>query len=123
MEIIGQVVILIMISKVVKHVSFRLVPKLKSTPYHIEAMPNSLPKPITEDPKMLVVLDDDCERLNHRPCWNLSRCHLLFNFFLFLFFYIQDEAHKVLQSDRTQTIDHIQKCFRQKFQCSRRPSY
>ena len=33
------------------------------------------------------------------------------------------EAHKVLQSDSTQTIDHIQKCFRQKFQCSRRPSY
>ena len=26
---------------------------------------------------------------------------------------IQDEAHKVLRS--TQTIDHIQKCFRQKF--------
>ena len=37
--------------------------------------------------------------------------------------YIQGEAHKVLQSDSTQTIDHIQKCFRQKFQCSRRPSY
>ena len=37
--------------------------------------------------------------------------------------YIQGEAHKVLQSDNTQTIDHIQKCFRQKFQCSRRPSY
>ena len=36
---------------------------------------------------------------------------------------IQDEAHKVLQSYSTQTIDHIQKCFRQKFQCSRRPSY
>ena len=36
---------------------------------------------------------------------------------------IQGEAHKVLQSDSTQTIDHIQKCFRQKFQCSRRPSY
>ena len=30
---------------------------------------------------------------------------------------------KVLQSDSTQTINHIQKCFRQKFQCSRRPSY
>ena len=29
----------------------------------------------------------------------------------------------MLQSDSTQTIDHIQKCFRQKFQCSRRPSY
>ena len=28
-----------------------------------------------------------------------------------------------LQSDSTQTIDHIQKCSRQKFQCSRRPSY
>ena len=26
----------------------------------------------------------------------------------------------MLQSDSTQTIDHIQKCFRQKFQCSRR---
>ena len=35
---------------------------------------------------------------------------------------LQGEAHKVLQSDSTQTIDHIQKCFRQKFQCSRRPS-
>ena len=35
----------------------------------------------------------------------------------------QGEAHKVLQSYSTQTIDHIQKCFRQKFQCSRRPSY
>ena len=34
--------------------------------------------------------------------------------------YIQGEAHKVVQSDGTQTIDHIQKCFRQKFQCSRR---
>ena len=30
---------------------------------------------------------------------------------------IQGEAHKVLQSDSTQTIDQIQKCFRQKFQC------
>ena len=30
--------------------------------------------------------------------------------------YKQGEAHKVLQSDSTQTIDHIQKCFRQKFQ-------
>ena len=28
----------------------------------------------------------------------------------------------MLQSDSTQTIDHIQKCFGQKFQCSRRPS-
>ena len=37
--------------------------------------------------------------------------------------FIQGEAHEVLQSDSTQTIDHIQKCFRQKFQCSRRPSY
>ena len=36
---------------------------------------------------------------------------------------IQGEAHKVLQSDNTQTIDHIQKCFIEKFQCSRRPSY
>ena len=36
---------------------------------------------------------------------------------------IQGEAHKVLQSDSTQIIDHIQKCFRQKFQCSNRPSY
>ena len=36
---------------------------------------------------------------------------------------IQCEAHKVLQNDTTQTIDHIQKSFRQKFQCSRRPSY
>ena len=33
------------------------------------------------------------------------------------------KAHKVLQSDSTQIIDHIQKCFRQKFQCSRRPSH
>ena len=30
---------------------------------------------------------------------------------------------RYLQSDSTQTINHIQKCFRQKFQCSRRPSY
>ena len=29
----------------------------------------------------------------------------------------------MLQSDSTRTIDHIQKCFRQKFKCSRRPSY
>ena len=36
---------------------------------------------------------------------------------------IQGEAHKVLQSNITQTIHHIRKCFRQKFQCSRRPSY
>ena len=36
---------------------------------------------------------------------------------------IQGEAHEVLQSDRTQTIDHILKCFRKKFQCSRRPLY
>ena len=36
---------------------------------------------------------------------------------------IQGETHKVLQSDSTQTIDHIQKCFRQKFQYSKRPSY
>ena len=28
----------------------------------------------------------------------------------------------MLQSDSTQTIDHIQKCFRQQFQFSRRPS-
>ena len=28
---------------------------------------------------------------------------------------IQGKAHKVLQSDSTQTSDHIQKCFRQKF--------
>ena len=34
---------------------------------------------------------------------------------------IQIDAHKVQQSDSTQTINHIQKCFRQKFQCSRRP--
>ena len=33
--------------------------------------------------------------------------------------YTQGEAHKMLQSDITQTIDHIQECFRQKFQCSR----
>ena len=38
-------------------------------------------------------------------------------------YHIQGEAHKVLQTDSTQTIDHIQKCFRQKFQCSKRPSY
>ena len=36
---------------------------------------------------------------------------------------IQGEADKVLQSDSTQTIDHTQKFLRQKFQCSRRPSY
>ena len=40
-----------------------------------------------------------------------------------LYIYIQGEAHKVLQINSTQTINHIQKCFRQKFQCSRRPSY
>ena len=38
---------------------------------------------------------------------------------------IQGKAHKVLQSDSTQTIDHIQKCFRQKFSvregCHTRP--
>ena len=37
--------------------------------------------------------------------------------------YIQGEAYKVLQRDSTQTIYHIQKCFRQKFQCSRKLSY
>ena len=42
---------------------------------------------------------------------------------IYLSLIIQGEAHKVLQSDSTQTVDHIQKCFRQKFQCSRRPSY
>ena len=36
---------------------------------------------------------------------------------------MQGESHKVLQSDYTQTIDYIPKCFRQKYQCSRRPSY
>ena len=38
---------------------------------------------------------------------------------------IQDEAHKILQSDSTQTIDHIQKCFRQKLPEGRhtRPPY
>ena len=39
------------------------------------------------------------------------------------FRFIQGEANIVLQSDSTQTIKHIQKCLRQKFQCSRRPSY
>ena len=43
--------------------------------------------------------------------------------FEFIGFALYRVAHKVLQSDGTQTIDHIQKCFRQKFQCSRRPSY
>ena len=38
-------------------------------------------------------------------------------------YYIQGQAHKVLQINSTQTIDHTQKCSRQKFQCSRRPSY
>ena len=37
--------------------------------------------------------------------------------------YIQGEAHKVLQRDITQTIDHIQKAFWQKFQCSRMSSF
>ena len=27
--------------------------------------------------------------------------------------YIQGEAHEVLQSDSTQSIDHVQKCLRQ----------
>ena len=78
-EIIGRVVIPIMISKDVKHMSFRLVPKLKSTSilgtdmiknlkmtlnydtetwwlpgspptrYQMEARPHSLPKPIIEN--------------------------------------------------------------------------
>ena len=43
--------------------------------------------------------------------------------FRYLLGNIQGEAHKVLQSNSTETIDHIQKCFKQKFQCSRRPSY
>ena len=41
----------------------------------------------------------------------------------FTYIYIQAEAHKVLQSDSTQIIDHVLKCFGQKFQCSRSPSY
>ena len=45
------------------------------------------------------------------------------NDFTIAYTYIQGETHKMLQSDSTQTIDHIQKCFRQQFQCSRRPSY
>ena len=36
---------------------------------------------------------------------------------------IQGETHKVLQSDNTQIIDHVQKCVRPKFQCSRMLSY
>ena len=40
-----------------------------------------------------------------------------------LILYIQGEAHKLLQSNNTKTIDHIQKYFKQKFQCSRGPSY
>ena len=78
-EIIGQIVIPIMVGKDVKHVSFRLVPKSKSTSilgtdlienikmtlnydtrtwqltgspptrYHMEARPHSLPKPIIEN--------------------------------------------------------------------------
>ena len=80
-EIIGQVVIPIMVVKDVKHVSFRLVSKLKSTSilgidmirnqkmtlkydagtcwlsdspltrYHMEARLHSLPKPIIENTK------------------------------------------------------------------------
>ena len=38
-------------------------------------------------------------------------------------FLIQSKAHKVLQSDNTETIDHIQKCFREKLQCSRWSSF
>ena len=41
--------------------------------------------------------------------------------------HIQGEAHKVLQSNSTQTIDHIQKCFRTSFSiqegCHTRPRY
>ena len=78
-EIIGQAVIPIMIGKDIKHVSFLLIPKLKSTSilgtdmienlkmilnydtetwwlpgspptrYHMEARPHSLPKPIIEN--------------------------------------------------------------------------
>ena len=51
--------------------------------------------------------------------WGFDRfqLHEILNYIL------QGEAHKVFQSDSTQTIDHIQKCFRKKFQWSRRPSY
>ena len=40
--------------------------------------------------------------------WILRR----FNINTITLYDIQGEAHKVLQTDSTQTIDHIQKCFR-----------
>ena len=58
--------------------------------------------------------------------FNRPRCLLytyLHSMVILLLYYIQSEVQKVLQSDRTQTIDHIQKGSRQRFQCSRRPSY
>ena len=47
----------------------------------------------------------------------------IFTFLLQYAPHVQGEAHKVLQSDSTQTNDHIQKIFRQKFQYPRKPSY
>ena len=47
--------------------------------------------------------------------------YLIYEYTLQRKIYIQGEAHKVYTlSESTQTIDHIQKCFRKKFQCSRR---
>ena len=48
------------------------------------------------------------------PCFAWKKYHLLVDIVV---------ASTDHGSDSTQTIDHIQKCFRQKFQCSRRPSY
>ena len=73
-----------------------------------------------------------------RPYYNNLKSPFIYDSYLFKFiiiciFYIssiiyvnssiQGEAHKVLQINSTQIIDHIQKCFRRKFQCLRRPSY
>ena len=45
----------------------------------------------------------------HKPFWIQGR-HLIMNYKYTNTTHIQGEVHKVLQSDSTQTIDHIQKC-------------
>ena len=56
-----------------------------------------------------------------RNLLSLSK-YILLNL-LVIFYHIQGEAHKMLQSDSTQTIHYIQKWFRQKFQCSKSSLY
>ena len=51
---------------------------------------------------------------------NLHRTEICKNLLLLSALY---EKVQFFVSDSTQAIDHIQKCFRQKLQCSRRPSY